>query len=189
MTSGVSPGEGEEKVALEDARDQVRKVCERLALLHYAFTRTLVDELGEEKGRRTAMNAIKLYSKMIGERVRDHVRTQDLEPSAENYRDDLPAYGMHDRVEEVHVDGERRTRVWGCVMGKVWRELEAGDLGRIYCYVDPAKLMAYNSQLKQVHYRAVPDGDDCCEMAVKPATEADRTAFAARDTDLSRLDR
>ena len=103
MTSGDSPGKGEQKVALADAREQVRRVCERLALLHYAFAKTLVDELGEEKGRQTAMNAIKLYSKMIGERVRDHVRTQDLEPSAENYRDDLPANGMHDRVEVVHV--------------------------------------------------------------------------------------
>jgi len=189
MESGDPQNQTDETVGLDDARAQVRKACERLALLHYAYAKTLVDELGDIRGRQTAMNAIKLYAQLIGDRVRRRVEAEGLEPSPENFKDDLPAYGLQDRVEVVCTDGEARTRVWGCVMGRVWRDLGASDLGRIYCYVDPGKLMAYNPQIKQIHYKALPDGDAFCEMAVTPTTEDDRTEFARRNTDLSKLDR
>ena len=35
-----------ETVTLEDAKQQVRRVCIRLGLLHLSFSRTLVNELG-----------------------------------------------------------------------------------------------------------------------------------------------
>jgi len=189
MTSDAIEAKREDMVLLEEAKEQVRRVCERLALLHYAFAKTLVDELGDDKGRQMTMNAIKRYSKIVGERVREKVKAQALDNSLENYKEDLPLYGMHDGRETVYVDGERRTRVTGCAMAKVWRELKAEELGRIYCYVDPGKYMAYNPSFKLIHYKALPDGDEYCEMAVKPTTEQDREEFAARDADLSRLDR
>ncbi len=176
-------------VPLEEAKEQVRRVCARLGLLHYAFAQTLVDELGENRGRQVAMNAIKLYAIKIGEDVKAKVDAQEQDNSPENYGEDLPIYGMHDGREVVHVDGESRTRVTGCVMAKVWRDLKAEDLGRIYCYVDPCKYMAYNPNFKLVHHKAMPDGDDYCEMSVKQATEKDREQFAAKDADLSMLDR
>jgi len=102
--------------------------------------------------------------------------------------EDLPMYGMHERTEVLNVEGQRRTRAYGCVMGKVWRELGAGDLGRIYCYVDPAKYMAYNPDFKLIHYKALPDGDEYCELGVVPTTEKDREEFAAKDSDLKSID-
>jgi len=180
----------EQMVTLKEAEEQVRRVCVRLALLHYAFTKTLVDELGDERGKQLAMNAIKHYGTMIGEEVRERVKAKGLEPTPENYGEDLPKYGMHKGREIVYVEGERRSRPFGCAMGEVWRELgpEAAELGRIYCYVDPVKYMAYNPNFKLVHYKAVPDGDEYCELAVKPTTEEEREAFAAQDTDLAALD-
>ena len=59
----------EEVVTLADAKEQVRKVCERLAILHLAFSRTLVDELGEEKGRELVLKAIKNYGIRVGKRA------------------------------------------------------------------------------------------------------------------------
>lgn len=35
-----------------DAAEQVRRVSERLALLHFGFARTIIDVLGPEDGRR-----------------------------------------------------------------------------------------------------------------------------------------
>ena len=188
MTGDASANNRKGMVSLEDAKDQVRRACERLALLHYSFARALVDELGDEKGKQIAMNAIKLYASLIGEGVRERVRAQGLEEAPDNYMEDLPAYGMNDGSEVVYVDGEKRTRVTGCVMGKLWCELGARDLGRIYCYVDPAKYMAYNPDFKQVHEKALPDGDDCCEMAVRPTTQQDREEFSRGDADLAKLD-
>jgi len=188
MTNDAAASGGD-MVPLEEAKEQVRRVCTRLGLLHYAFARTLIDELGDEKGKQIAMNAIKLYSTIIGKGVREKVAAKGLDNSPENYGEDLPMYGMHEGMEIIYVDGERRMRAYGCVMGKVWRELGADELGRIYCYVDPAKYMAYNPNFKLIHYRALPDGDEYCELAVKPTTEQDRREFAAKDTNLASLDR
>ena len=185
-SSGVNK---DDMVPLEEAKEQVARVCTRLGLLHYAFSKTLVETLGDERGRQTAMNAIKLYSTMIGEEARKKVMEKGLDTSPENYTEDLPLYGMHERTEVLEVEGQRRKRAHGCVMGKVWRELGAEDLGRIYCYVDPGKYMSYNPDFKLIHYKAYPEGDDYCELGVVPTTEKDREEFATNDSDLKSIDR
>ena len=186
MTNGTD--NKEDMVSLREAKEQVRRVCTRMGLLHYAFAKTLVNELGDDKGKQVAMNAIKLYSKIIGGKVAERVTAKGLDKSPQNFLEDLPMYGMHERTEVLNVEGQRRTRAYGCVMGKLWRELGAGELGRIYCYVDPAKYMAYNPDFKLIHYKALPDGDEYCELGVVPTTEKDREEFAAKDSDLKSID-
>lgn len=178
-----------ETVTLEEAREQVSKVCRRLALLHLSFARTLVEELGEEKGRQLVLKAIKDYGRRIGEKAKENAAAQGLDDNPANYKEDLPLYGMHDRTETVEVDGEKRIRLYGCVMGKVWHELGAGELGRLYCHVDPAKYMGFNPGFKLIHVKALPDGEEYCELVVRPTTEQEREDFADRDKDWSYIDR
>jgi len=127
-----------EAVTLEEAKEQVRKVCVRLGLLHLSFAKTLVNELGERKGKELILKAIKDYATRIGEQAKANVAAQGLDNNPANYQEDLPLYGMHDSMESVEVDGEQRKRAYGCTMAKVWNELGQGKLGRLYCYVDPA---------------------------------------------------
>jgi hypothetical protein len=188
MSGDVSRSAEEGLVPLTEAAEQVRKACERLALLHYAFAKTLVDELGDDKGRQMVMNAIKLYGVMVGEEVKGDARAQGLDTSPENYGRDLPMYGMHERTEVVREGDKEGKRVHGCVMGQKWRDLGADDLGRLYCYVDPCKYMAYNPDFKLVHRKALPDGNEYCEMIVEPTTEQDREEFSARNPDLAKLE-
>ena len=178
-----------ETVTLEEAKQQVRKVCVRLGLLHLSFAKTLVEELGEKKGKELVLKAIKDYGTRIGEEVKANVTAQKLDNAPANYRGDLPLYGMHEGAESVEVGGETRRRAYGCVMGKVWNELGEGELGRLYCYVDPAKYMAFNPKFKLVHTKALPDGDEYCELVVRPTTEQERRDFADKDKDWSYLDR
>ncbi len=178
----------EKTVALEEAKEQVRKVCARLGLLHIAFARTLVDELGEKKGKELILKAIKAYGTKVGEEAKANAAAKGLDNSLENFKSDLPLYGMHDGGEKVEVEGEKRSIAYGCVMGKVWNELGEGELGRLYCYVDPAKYMAFNPDYKLVHVKALPDGDECCELVVRPTTEQERKDFADKDKDWSYLD-
>ena len=179
----------EETVTLEEAKEQVRKVCIRLGLLHIAFARTLVNELGEKKGKELILKAIKDYGIRSGEKAKAEAAAQGLDNSLENMKGDLPLYGMHERRgEAVEVDGETRRRAYGCVMGKVWNELGEGELGRLYCYVDPAKYMAYNPNFKLVHTKALPDGDEYCELVVRSTTEQERKDFADKDKDWSYID-
>ena len=178
-----------ETVTLDEAKEQVRRVCVRLGLLHLSFARTLVDKLGEKRGKELILKAIKDYSIRIGGKSKAEATAQGLDNTPANFKEDLPLYGMHERRETVEVDGETRRCVYGCVMGKLWNELGGGKLGRLYCLVDPAKYMAYNPNFKLAHVRALPDGDECCELVVRPTTEQERKDFADKDKDWSYIDR
>jgi len=176
-------------VTLDDAKEQVRKVCERLALLHFSYAKTLQRELGEKKGKELVLKAIKHYGMTIGQKVKAKAVSQGLELTPANYKEDLPSYGMHDRIEWMEVGGEKRMRAFGCVMGKVWNELDENKLGRLYCYVDPAKYMAFNPVFKLIHTKTLLDGDKCCEFAVRHATEEEKSDFANDEKDWSYIDR
>ncbi|MGD0159080.1 MAG: L-2-amino-thiazoline-4-carboxylic acid hydrolase [Candidatus Bathyarchaeia archaeon] len=179
-------------IPLEEAKKEVEISTRRLALLHLSYAKTLIQELGEEKGKRLIMKAIKDYGACIGKRTRKEIVDQKLEASPENFGKGnylrVPKLGHHDRGETCEVNGEKRTRVYGCAMDKLWKEYGEEKLGRLYCYVDPAKYMAYNSRYKLIHIKALPDGDDCCEMAVRLTTEKERKDFLSKDKDWSYLD-
>ena len=100
----------EETVTLEEAKEQVRKVCVRLALLHISFAKTLVNELGEKKGEELILKAIKDYGIRIGEEVKAEATAKGLDNSPANFKSDIPLYGMHDGLEMVRVGGEKRRK-------------------------------------------------------------------------------
>ena len=175
----------EKTVSMEDAKRQVELTSRRLGLLHLAFAQVLVRELGPRKGKQLISQAIKEYSLKIGKAKRDRAREQGMELTQECFVElsDLPSFGMHEGIEEVVVEGEKRIRAHGCVMGKVWHEQGGDALGRYYCFVDPASSMAFNPDFKLVHTKALPDGDPYCELVIRPTTEEDRQEFLAKNTD------
>ena len=152
----------------EEALEGARNMARRLALLHMAYARTLVDALGEEAGRELIEQAVRAYGARIGERTRQRVEAQGLEPSPENFGlgSDLPAAVFPS--QPVEVEGEARSRALGCVLYDIWREYGEEDLGALYCLVDPAKMEAYDPAWTMVHTRRLPLGDAYCEMAVRP---------------------
>lgn len=178
-----------EMVSLSDAKEQVSKVCKRLALLHLSFAKTLVEEYGEEKGKELVLKAIKNYGIRVGEGAKERASNCGLDNSPENFKGDLPAYGMHDNVQKEKVDDESHTKAYGCVMGKVWKELGENELGRLYCYVDPSKFMAFNPDFKLMHIKAIPDGDEYCEFAIRPTNEKEKQDFADNNKDWSYIDK
>ena len=179
---------GEDMVSRQEAAEQVAIVFEREGLLHASYARAIVDELGEEAGRRLVLKAIKEYGKKIGAQVREKAEAHGLDNSPEHYTGDLPAYGTHDRFDKVDVDGEERLRASGCGLWRTWQKLGEEELGRLYCNVDVAKYMGFNPCFKQVHAKAPFLGDDCCELVVTSTTEQEREDFARADADWSYLD-
>ena len=177
-------------ISLDDARQQVALASRRLGLLHLAFSEVLVKELGEDGGKKMIARAIEDYSRKIGRAKRERAISSGMEPSAETFFEmsDLPSFGMHEGVEEVEVDGEKRHRAYGCVMGRVWREYGGDELGRIYCYVDPASSMEFDPRCKFVHTKAIPDGDDFCELVMRQTTQRDREDYASPDTDWAAIE-
>lgn len=157
--------EEKEMVSKEEARRQVLSIINRMALLHYCFSKTLVEELGGKKGRELIRKAIDHYGEKVGKKVKEKTLAKRLETLPEYYQEDLPVFGWS--VERVMVDGEPRARVHACHLASVWKELGAADLGRLYCYVDQAKYKAYNPELECVHVKNILDGGRYCELAVR----------------------
>ena len=136
-------------VPVEEAAAQVKVVATRLALMHIAYARTLVEELGEDKAKETVIKAMMEYGRMVGER--NQAGEQDL-----------PFYGLHEKysykkeefqdtrdlpAEETGEMDWDAFKVYGCVLSEVFQEYGEMELGRLYCFVDAAKTMAVSFSL------------------------------------------
>ncbi len=177
----------DKKVPLDEAMEQVRTVGARLAMMHLAYARLLVEEHGPEKGRDLIIKAIMEYGKMVGLRNKSG-------------RQDLPVYGFHDKYVyrgNAYVDTRDQPRedfdfsaykAFGCVLAKTFLELGEPELGALYCYVDPAKSMAVDPSAKLVHTACEVCGDGYCAFASVPTTEEERELFKRNSTQWKKVD-
>jgi predicted hydrocarbon binding protein len=181
-------------VPIDEATKAIQSAARRIGLLHLAYAKTIVEDLGQERGMKLISKAIKDYGIRIGEKTKEEVLMKGIEVIPENFNKgesyaltNLP--GMHDRREKVEIEGIKRSRAYGCILAKVWEEYGEEKLGRLYCYMDVAKYMAYDPNYKYVHTKAIPDGDDFCEFEIKPTTEEERKDFFAKDRDWFYIDK
>jgi hypothetical protein len=157
----------EEVVSVKEATREVETAVTRVALLHLSFSKILVEELGEEKGKELVIRSILEYGKRVGERVKRGLP-------------DLPKYGVH--------GGFKDGRVYNCVLARTFREYGEQRLGCLYCYVDPAKRMAIDPMRKVIHTACAACGDDFCTFKEVSTTEKERVDFVKKDKDWKRVD-
>src|SRR3972149_1896607 len=115
-----------EMVTLEEAKEQVKIVSEMLGRLHIAHARTIVDEMGAEKGKKLILKAIRKHAQLASQKAKDELLAEGREPTLENRRslNRFKFYGMLERFDQFEVEGEHRWGTDGCAMGK-----GGGDLG------------------------------------------------------------
>lgn len=160
--------EKEEMVPFKEARQQVEIAVVRAALLHLAFSKTLVEEFGEEKGKELIIRSILEYGRRVGERIKKGLP-------------DLPKYGVHGGRTP---DG----KVYDCVFDRVFQEYGELDLGCLYCYVDAAKSMAQDPTHKLTHIDCAACGDEFCSFVTEPTTEKERIDFINKSKDWKHVD-
>lgn len=156
----------EEMVSLKDAEEQVKIVTQRLALLHLAYARTLVDTFGWDKGKQLVLNAIKEYGRRVAQRTQQGYQT-------------LPKYGFWER---------RPGQPQLCELGKTVLEYNELDTGSLYCLIDPAKTMHTNPEEKLIHTKCLTTGDTHCEFATIPTTQKDKEDFFTENRDWTHID-
>ena len=164
----------------KEALRQVRQALHRTALLYHHFAETLVAELGEKRGTDLISKAIEAYGTQVGEEARKKALEKGLSLTPENFESDLP--GLAWEREELIVDGEKRTRVTRCPLAEEWLGWSDPKIARLYCYVDQAKMRAFNPDYEYVHFKTFLDGEACCELAVrrsKRGEAAEETPAAA----------
>lgn len=157
-----------ELISKKEAVENVRLMAKRTALLYQHFAQTIIDELGEEKGKELITKAIWSYGKESGSKVKEGVLAMGLPPEPENYNQvpDLPVLGWEFELLD-DPDCEEAVRITLCPLAEVWLENGFSTIGRIYCQVDQAKYLGYNPELECLHQKNVLDGDCCCEIVVK----------------------
>ena len=156
-----------QNVSFTDAKTQVEVAITRTALLHLAFSRTLVEQLGQEKGKEVILKSIMEYGKMVGERTIQG-------------KQDLPKYGVHEKFEGG--------KVYGCIFAKIFHEYKEDELGCLYCYVDAAKSMTVNRKEKLIHKECDACGDDYCVFESIPTTEKEQIQFVEKDVEWKNVD-
>jgi hypothetical protein len=157
----------EESVPKKEAIHEVEVAIARLALLHLSFSKTLVEEFGEEKGKEVIIKSIMEYGRRVGEGTKRGLQ-------------DLPKYGVYGKYEAG--------RVYDCVLARVFKEYGAEDLGCLYCYVDPAKSMATDPSQKFIHTTCAACGDDYCTFELASTSEKEREDFKNRSKDWKYVD-
>jgi len=162
-------------VPLEEAKEQVGIALTRAALLHLAFSKTLVDKFGEQKGKELALRAIMEYGRRVGERIKQGLP-------------DLPKYGVVGTEELGEGDGENGARAYDCVFARTFKEYGELEVGYLYCYVDPAKTMTQDPSRKLVHRDCAACGDDFCSFEVLPTTGKERVDFTSKHGDWKSVD-
>lgn len=160
------PTSSEKMVPLKEAENEVKVVVQRLALLHLAYARTLVDNFGWEKGKQLVLDAIKEYGKRVAERTKQGHQS-------------LPKYGFYKSEE-----GKPPV----CEFGKIVLEYDELDIGSLYCLIDPAKTMYGDRKEKLVHKKCMTVGDEYCEFSTEATSEEDKEKFFNKGQDWSSVD-
>ena len=145
----------DEMVPLAEAENEVKVVTQRLALLHLAFSRTIVDTLGWADGKQLILDSIKQYGEYVAERTKQG-------------HQGLPKYGFWENRDD---------KPPLCELGKIMLELGEPELGAMYCLIDPAKTMAADPSKKMIHTRCMILGHDECQFETIPTSEEERASF------------
>ncbi len=145
----------EEMVPLSEAENEVKVVTQRLALLHLAYAKTMVEEFGWEQGKQLILDSVKRYGEYVADRTKQG-------------HQGLPRYGFWEK---------REGKPPLCELGKIMLELGEPELGSMYCLIDPAKTMAADPGEKMIHTRCMILGHDECQFDTIPTTETEREDF------------
>ncbi|MCG3216385.1 MAG: L-2-amino-thiazoline-4-carboxylic acid hydrolase [Candidatus Heimdallarchaeota archaeon] len=178
-------------VPLSEAIDQVEIAMIRLAFMHLSFSKTLVKELGEEKGKELIIRSIIEYGRMISD------RTKEGHP-------DLSNYGIHGKYVyegKEYIDVRdllkqaineeldfSKLEIHDCILSHVFKEQDEEDLGKLYCYVDAAKSMATDPKQKAIHSKCTLCGDDFCQIVSVKTTKQEQKDFENSNADWKNVD-
>ena len=134
-----------------EAMEDRRALGRRIGRLYLAFSRVLINRLGEEEAKKGILEAIRDYAYYCAEaRKRGGV--------------DLPQRGIHKKSEVVEVDGQKRLRCYGCGIAEEFAHQDEEKLGALYCYIDPCSFMLTLPNIKLYHKQMEPLGADYCEF-------------------------
>ncbi len=144
----------------EEAVGQVRKACRQFAMLYFHFSKTLVEELGEEKAEQLIQKAVFELALDRSEQLRNKAEQSGLELSMATFQKitDLPTIGWVKELGKNH-----------CPYAQTWTQYFDAypwfrKLAPLYCdVIDTTNAENFTRSLSHKITKNVLTGGDSCE--------------------------
>ncbi|WPC39264.1 L-2-amino-thiazoline-4-carboxylic acid hydrolase [Clostridium sp. JS66] len=140
--------------------EPVGRMAKLMAELHYFMAKEMIDRLGEEKGKEAVRAAITKFGEARAEVMLEEAKEKGLEINAETFSKikDMPSISWEK-------DPENPCDMTYCPMHDMWEQLEAEDIGALYCEIDDVLYNKFNLNFERPLCKT--NGDKCCRFIVK----------------------
>lgn len=141
--------------------EPVERMAKLMAELYYFMAKEMIEELGEEKGKKAVRASIKKFGEARLESMHEEAREKELDINLETYLKvrDMPGISWER-------DLNNPDDITYCPMHDMWKELGAEDIGAIYCEIDDVLYEGFNAEFERPLCKTC--GDDYCRFIVKP---------------------
>jgi len=140
--------------------EPVGKMAKLMAELYYFMAREMIARLGDEKGKEAIRNAIAMFGEARAEVMKEEAQERGLELNAETYAlvRDMPSASWEK-------DPENPEDITYCPMHDMWSQLDAIELGALYCEID--EILYKNFKINYERPLCKTHGDHCCRFIIK----------------------
>lgn len=161
-------------IEYEKAVTEVRKACRQFAMLYFNFSKTLVEELGQEKAKEVVQKALFSLSLDRTDQLREKAREQGLDFTQENFRKltDLPFIAWNKALGRNHCP---YAETWVGYYDKYpWFK----ELAPLYCdVIDTTNIENFSRTLSHKITKNVLNGDETCERIYFPSGDVEKGEF------------
>ncbi|HAE41627.1 MAG TPA: hypothetical protein DCG34_01745 [Clostridiales bacterium] len=146
--------------------ESLQQVVDFSAKLYYFMAKKMIEKLGKEEGSKAVEEAIIELGRYRGEKVREKVLTAGLDLTMQNeYKfHDLPIGTKLWNAVSKKEGGTQVSEIFHCPFGKVWKDMDAEEIGLLYCAIDYAIWEGYNPDIKFERKKCIFEGDTTCVM-------------------------
>lgn len=156
------------------------KAADLWAKLYISFGKEILEQLGEDKGKKLLINCIRRYAKIRGRAVADYVKKKGLEQNAENFVKyyDAPFAEIQRACISLFPDKKLDTAhgTTFCPYKEIWGSFEDGmGIGLIYCEAfHEAMWESYHPKLRVRQDKIMTRGDEICTFVTFMEGEEDK---------------
>lgn len=140
--------------------EPVGKMAKLMAELYYFMASEMIVRLGDEKGKEAIRHAIAMFGEARAATMKDEAKEKGLELNAETYAlvRDMPS-------KSWEKDPDNPTDIIYCPMHDMWCQLDALELGALYCEID--EILYNNFRIEYERPFCKTHGDHCCRFIIK----------------------
>lgn len=140
--------------------EPVGRMAKLMAELYYFMAKEMIDKLGEEKGKEAVREAITKFGEARAASIKEEAFEKGMAINNDTYVKikDMPTISWEK-------DPEIPSDITYCPMQDMWEQLDANDLGCIYCEIDYVLYKAFNIDFERPLCKT--SGDNCCRFLIK----------------------